>query len=169
MIDKKLNMKWCRIQLYLCDSIPTRLQLRSALVVTCRFWPFPVAGSSPRCREEFFCTALTSGAWITPHWKTVNESWRKSDGCAYRLRHTNFSVTWHLAILYYLYQAFILPWDLLLLWDFYFCALGSLVVLSFSQLVSFSSVFPKPLSETLTSVGTAGCSTGQQLWPLSAD
>jgi hypothetical protein len=33
--------------------------------------------------------------------------------------------------------------------DFYFCALGSLVVLSFPQLVSFSSVFPKPLSETL--------------------
>jgi hypothetical protein len=34
--------------------------------------------------------------------------------------------------------------------DFYFCALGSLVVLSFPQLLSFSSVFPKPLSETLT-------------------
>jgi hypothetical protein len=34
--------------------------------------------------------------------------------------------------------------------DFYFRALGSLVVLSFSQLLSFSSVFPKPLSETLT-------------------
>jgi hypothetical protein len=33
--------------------------------------------------------------------------------------------------------------------DFYFRALGSLVVLSFPQLVSFSSVFPKPLSETL--------------------
>jgi hypothetical protein len=35
-------------------------------------------------------------------------------------------------------------------WDFYFCALGFLVVLSFPQLLSFSSVFPKPLSETLT-------------------
>jgi hypothetical protein len=34
--------------------------------------------------------------------------------------------------------------------DFYFRALGSLVVLNFSQLLSFSSVFPKPLSETLT-------------------
>jgi hypothetical protein len=34
-------------------------------------------------------------------------------------------------------------------WDFYFRALGSLVVLSFPQLLSFSSVFPKPLSETL--------------------
>jgi hypothetical protein len=34
--------------------------------------------------------------------------------------------------------------------DFYFCALGSLVVLSFPQLLSFSSVLPKPLSETLT-------------------
>jgi hypothetical protein len=33
--------------------------------------------------------------------------------------------------------------------DFYFRALRSLVVLSFPQLVSFSSVFPKPLSETL--------------------
>jgi hypothetical protein len=33
--------------------------------------------------------------------------------------------------------------------DFYFRALGSLVVLSFSQLVSFFSVFLKPLSETL--------------------
>jgi hypothetical protein len=35
-------------------------------------------------------------------------------------------------------------------WDFYFCALGSLVVLSFPQPLSFSSVLPKPLSETLT-------------------
>jgi hypothetical protein len=34
--------------------------------------------------------------------------------------------------------------------DFYFRALGSLVVLSFPQLLSFSSVLPKPLSETLT-------------------
>jgi hypothetical protein len=33
--------------------------------------------------------------------------------------------------------------------DFYFRALGSLVVLSFPQPLSFSSVFPKPLSETL--------------------
>jgi hypothetical protein len=33
--------------------------------------------------------------------------------------------------------------------DFYFHAIRSLVVLSFPQLVSFSSVFPKPLSETL--------------------
>jgi hypothetical protein len=47
--------------------------------------------------------------------------------------------------------------------DFYFRALGSLVVLSFPQLLSFSSVLSKPLSETLTSVGTAGCPTGQQL------
>jgi hypothetical protein len=37
----------------------------------------------------------------------------------------------------------------ILLRDFYFCALRSLVVLSFPQLVSFYSVFPKPLSETL--------------------
>jgi hypothetical protein len=41
--------------------------------------------------------------------------------------------------------------------DFYFRAPGSLVVLSFPQLVSFSSVFPKPLSKTVTSAGTAGC------------
>jgi hypothetical protein len=34
--------------------------------------------------------------------------------------------------------------------DFYFCALGSLVILSFPQLLSFYSVFPKPLSKTLT-------------------
>jgi hypothetical protein len=34
--------------------------------------------------------------------------------------------------------------------DFYFRALGSLVVLSFPQPLSFSSVFPKPFSETLT-------------------
>jgi hypothetical protein len=34
--------------------------------------------------------------------------------------------------------------------DFYFRALRSLVVLSFPQPLSFSSVFPKPLSETLT-------------------
>jgi hypothetical protein len=34
--------------------------------------------------------------------------------------------------------------------DFYFCALRSLVVLSFPQLLSFSSILPKPLSETLT-------------------
>jgi hypothetical protein len=33
--------------------------------------------------------------------------------------------------------------------DFYFRALRSLVILSFPQLLSFSSVFPKPLSETL--------------------
>ena len=33
---------------------------------------------------------------------------------------------------------------------FYFRALGSLVVLSFPQLLSLSSIFPKPLSETLT-------------------
>jgi hypothetical protein len=33
--------------------------------------------------------------------------------------------------------------------DFYFRALRSLVVLSFPQLLSFFSVFPKPLSETL--------------------
>jgi hypothetical protein len=34
--------------------------------------------------------------------------------------------------------------------DFYFRALGSLVVLSFPQPLSFFSVLPKPLSETLT-------------------
>jgi hypothetical protein len=53
--------------------------------------------------------------------------------------------------------------------DFYFRALGSLVVLSFPQLLSFSSVLSKPLSETLSSAVTAGCPMGQQLWPLSAD
>jgi hypothetical protein len=37
--------------------------------------------------------------------------------------------------------------------DFYFRALRSLVVLSFPQLLSFSSVFPKPLSETLKELG----------------
>jgi hypothetical protein len=45
--------------------------------------------------------------------------------------------------------------------DFYFCALGSLVVLSFPQLLSFSSVLSKPLSKTLTSAGTACCPMGQ--------
>jgi hypothetical protein len=34
--------------------------------------------------------------------------------------------------------------------NFYFRVLGFLVILSFFQLISFSSVFPKPLSETLT-------------------
>jgi hypothetical protein len=43
--------------------------------------------------------------------------------------------------------------------DFYFRALGSLVVLSFPQLLSFSSVFPKTLSETITDAVTAGCPT----------
>ena len=43
--------------------------------------------------------------------------------------------------------------------DLYFRALGSLVVLSFPQLLSFSSVFPKTLSETITGAVTAGCST----------
>jgi hypothetical protein len=38
--------------------------------------------------------------------------------------------------------------------DFYFRALGSLVVLSFPQLLSFSSVLSKPLSEAPTSAGT---------------
>jgi hypothetical protein len=51
----------------------------------------------------------------------------------------------------------------LVFWDFYFRALGSLVVLSFPQLLSFSSVLSKPLSETLTSAGTADCPIGQQL------
>jgi hypothetical protein len=37
----------------------------------------------------------------------------------------------------------------LMIRDFYFRALRSLVVLSFPQLVSFSSVLSKPLSETL--------------------
>jgi hypothetical protein len=58
---------------------------------------------------------------------------------------------------------------LFVIWDFYFCALGSLVVLSFPQLLSFSLVLSKSLSETLTSAGTASCPTGQQLRPLSAD
>jgi hypothetical protein len=48
-------------------------------------------------------------------------------------------------------------------WDFYFLALESLVVLSFPQPLSFSLVLPKPLSETLTSAGTAGRPMGQQL------
>jgi hypothetical protein len=48
-------------------------------------------------------------------------------------------------------------------WDFYFCALGSLVVLSFPQLLSFSSVLSNPLSETVTSAGTAGCPMVQHL------
>jgi hypothetical protein len=43
--------------------------------------------------------------------------------------------------------------------DFYFHALGSLVMLSFPQLLIFSSVFPKTLSETITGVVTAGCPT----------
>jgi hypothetical protein len=47
--------------------------------------------------------------------------------------------------------------------DFYFRALGSLVVLSFPQLLSFSSVLSKPLSETVTSAGTAGCPTVEHL------
>jgi hypothetical protein len=38
----------------------------------------------------------------------------------------------------------------ILFWNFYFRALGSLVVLSFPQPLSFSSVLPKPLSEILT-------------------
>jgi hypothetical protein len=59
--------------------------------------------------------------------------------------------------------ATIQPCYCLLYGDFYFRAFGSLVVLSFPQLVSFSSVLSKPLSETLTSAGTAGCPTGQQL------
>jgi hypothetical protein len=37
----------------------------------------------------------------------------------------------------------------LLVEGFYFRALGSLVVLSFLQLLNFSTVFHKPLSETL--------------------
>jgi hypothetical protein len=47
--------------------------------------------------------------------------------------------------------------------DFYFRALGSLVVLSFLQLLSFSSVLSKPLSETVTSAGMAGCPMVQHL------
>jgi hypothetical protein len=47
--------------------------------------------------------------------------------------------------------------------DFYFRDLGSLVVLSFPQLLSFSSVLSKPLSETLSSAVTASCPMGQQL------
>jgi hypothetical protein len=55
------------------------------------------------------------------------------------------------------------PGDHLLYRDFYFHALGSLVVLSFPQLLSFSSVLSKPLSETVTSAGTAGCPTVEHL------
>jgi hypothetical protein len=47
--------------------------------------------------------------------------------------------------------------------DFYFCALGSLVVLSFPQLLSFSSVLSKTLAETVTSARTAGCPTVEHL------
>ena len=39
---------------------------------------------------------------------------------------------------------------------FYFRALRSLVVLSFPQLLSFSSVFPKPLSEPAEGARTEG-------------
>jgi hypothetical protein len=49
------------------------------------------------------------------------------------------------------------------IWDFYFRALGSLVVLSFPQLLSFSSVLSKPLAETVTGAGTAGCPTVEHL------
>jgi hypothetical protein len=42
---------------------------------------------------------------------------------------------------------------ILFLWDFYFRALRSLVVLSFPQLLSFSSVFPKPLSNPQKELG----------------
>jgi hypothetical protein len=49
------------------------------------------------------------------------------------------------------------------LWDFYFRAPGSLVVLSFPQPLNFSSVLSKPLSETVTSAGTAGCPTVEHL------
>jgi hypothetical protein len=54
----------------------------------------------------------------------------------------------------------------LFLRDFYFRALRSLVVLSFPQLLSFSSVFLKPLSETLrrSSDGRIPVS-----WPFCAD
>jgi hypothetical protein len=48
-------------------------------------------------------------------------------------------------------------------WDFYFRALRSLVVLSFPQLLSFSLVLSKPLAETVTSAGTAGCPTVEHL------
>ena len=41
--------------------------------------------------------------------------------------------------------------------DFYFRALGSLVVLSFPQPINFSSLLPKLLSETLTGARTEGC------------
>jgi hypothetical protein len=47
-------------------------------------------------------------------------------------------------------KAFILETLRLEFRDFYFRALRSLVILSFPQPLSFSSVFPKPLSETLT-------------------
>jgi hypothetical protein len=48
-------------------------------------------------------------------------------------------------------------------WDFYFRALRSLVVLSFPQLLSFSSVLSKSLAETVTSAETAGCPTVEHL------
>jgi hypothetical protein len=51
----------------------------------------------------------------------------------------------------------------ILIRDFYFCALGSLVVLSFPQLLSFSSVLSKPMAETVTGAGTAGCPTVEHL------
>jgi hypothetical protein len=47
--------------------------------------------------------------------------------------------------------------------EIYFRALRSLVVLSFPQLLSFSLVLSKPLSETVTSAGTAGCPTVEHL------
>jgi hypothetical protein len=47
--------------------------------------------------------------------------------------------------------------------DFYFRALGSLVVLRFPQLLSFSSVLSKPLSETVTSAETVSCPTVEHL------
>jgi hypothetical protein len=53
--------------------------------------------------------------------------------------------------------------DTILFRNFYFRALGSLVVLSFPQLLSFFSVLSKPLSETVTSAGTAGCPTVEHL------
>jgi hypothetical protein len=47
--------------------------------------------------------------------------------------------------------------------DFYFRAIGSLVVLSFPQLLSFSSVLSKPLAETVTSAETADCPTVEHI------
>jgi hypothetical protein len=69
----------------------------------------------------------------------------------------------HLSLSYCCIEDWVFSEKIIYFRDFYFRALGSLVVLSFPQLLSFSSVLSKPLSETLTSAGTAGCPTVPQL------